>query len=180
MTDPILSRHLAGRALDLAGRALDLAVARAEGLVYADGWLVRPSRCANGRWKGEHTMPLADYRPSQDWELAGPIIAREQISVCCGSRGWEAYKGYGLWPGGRLIWPWHVPRGSPTLTGGWCARRGAQMAGGRANTRCPWPTTARRRTGIWRGLSSHASRSACAATRTAGWRTKTTALGGAI
>lgn len=90
MNDPVRSR-------DLAGRALDLAVARAEGLVYADGWLVRPSRRANGRWKGEHTMPLADYRPSQDWELAGPIIAREQISVCCDSRGWLAHKGYGLW-----------------------------------------------------------------------------------
>ena len=63
MSEPIRSR-------DLAGRALDLAVARAEGLVYTDGWLVRPSRRANGRWKGEHTMPLADYRPSQDWEVA--------------------------------------------------------------------------------------------------------------
>lgn len=93
MIGPIRSR-------DLAGRALDLAVARAEGLAYADGWLVRPSRRANGRWKGEHTIPLADYRPSRDWELAGPIIAREQISVCCGSRGsrgWMAHKGYGLW-----------------------------------------------------------------------------------
>ena len=90
MTDPIPSR-------DLAGRALDLAVARAEGLVYADGWLVRPSRRANGRWKGEHTVPLADYRPSQDWELAGPIIEREQIGVCRGHPpGWLAHKGYGL------------------------------------------------------------------------------------
>ena len=33
-------------------------------------------------------MPLADYRPSQDWELAGPIIAR----------GWLAHKGHGLQP----------------------------------------------------------------------------------
>ena len=90
MNEPIRSR-------DLAGRALDLAVARAEGLAYADGWLVRPSRRADGRWKGEHTMPLADYRPSQDWEVAGPIIEREQISVCCDSRGWLAHKGYGLW-----------------------------------------------------------------------------------
>ena len=90
MNDPIRSR-------DLAGRALDLAVARAEGLVYADGWLVRPSRRANGRWKGEHTMPLADYRPSQDWEVAGPIIAREQISICCNSRTWRAQKWHGLW-----------------------------------------------------------------------------------
>ena len=112
MSEPIRSR-------DLAGRALDLAVARAEGLVYADGWLVRPSRRANGRWKGEHTMPLADYRPSQDWEVGGPIIAREQISiccdsqdwevggpiiareqirVCCNSHGWRAHKGHGLQP----------------------------------------------------------------------------------
>ena len=85
MSEPIRSR-------DLAGRALDLAVARAEGLVYADGWLVRPSRRANGRWKGEHTMPLADYRPSQDWELAGPIMEREQIGVCCAYFGWVAHK----------------------------------------------------------------------------------------
>ena len=90
MIEPIRSR-------DLAGEALDLAVARAEGLVYTDEWPVRPSRRANGRWKGEHTMPLADYRPSQDWELAGPIIEREQISICCDSRGWLAHKGYGLW-----------------------------------------------------------------------------------
>ena len=89
MTDPILSRHL-------AGRALDLAVARAEGLAYADGWLVRPSRRANGRWKGEHTMPLADYRPSQDWEVAGPIIEREQIGVCRDHLGWVAHRG--PWP----------------------------------------------------------------------------------
>ena len=91
MIDPIRSR-------DLAGRALDLAVARAEGLVYTDGWLVRPSRRANGRWKGEHTMPLADYRPSQDWEVAGPIIARERIAVCCDSRGWLAHKGGSIFP----------------------------------------------------------------------------------
>ena len=78
MIEPIRSR-------DLAGRALDLAVARAEGLAYADGWLVRPSRRAHGRWKGEHTMPLADYRPSPDWELAGPIIQRERLVVCCDS-----------------------------------------------------------------------------------------------
>lgn len=90
MGEPIRSR-------DLAGRALDLAVARAEGLVYADGWLVRPSRRANGRWKGEHTMPLADYRPSQDWGLAGPIIEREQIGVCRDHLGWVAHKGHGLW-----------------------------------------------------------------------------------
>ena len=83
MNDPI-------RSWDLAGEALDLAVARAEGLAYADGWLVRPSRRANGRWKGEHTMPLADYRPSQDWELAGPIIERERISGWCDSHGWLA------------------------------------------------------------------------------------------
>ena len=86
MSEPICSR-------DLAGRALDLAVARAEGLVYTDGWLVRPSRRADGRWKGEHTMPLADYRPSQDWELAGPIIEREQIGVCCAYFRWVAHKG---------------------------------------------------------------------------------------
>jgi len=86
MSEPIRSR-------DLAGRALDLAVARAEGLAYADGWLVRPSRRADGRWKGEHTMPLADYRPSQDWEVAGPIIEREQIGVCCAYFGWVAHKG---------------------------------------------------------------------------------------
>ena len=85
MSEPIRSR-------DLAGRALDLAVARAEGLAYADGRLVRPSRRANGRWKGEHTMPLADYRPSQDWELAGPIIERERIGVCCAYFGWVAHK----------------------------------------------------------------------------------------
>ena len=91
MIGPIRGRHL-------AGRALDLAVARAEGLVYTAGWLVRPSRRANGRWKGEHTMPLADYRPSQDWELAGPIIEREQIGVCRGERGWEAHKGGEPWP----------------------------------------------------------------------------------
>ena len=91
MSEPIRSR-------DLAGRALDLAVARAEGLVYTDGWLVRPSRRAKGRWKGEHTMPLADYRPSQDWEVGGPIIARERIGVCCDSRGWLAHKGHGLQP----------------------------------------------------------------------------------
>ena len=91
MIEPIRSR-------DLAGRALDLAVARAEGLVYTDGWLVRPSRRANGRWKGEHTMPLAGYRPSQDWEVAGPIIAREQISIGCDSHGWLAHKGGILWP----------------------------------------------------------------------------------
>ena len=29
----------------------------------------------------------------EDWD----IIAREQISVCCDSRGWLAHKGYGLW-----------------------------------------------------------------------------------
>ena len=85
MNDPIPSRHL-------AGEALDLAVARAEGLAYADGWLVRPSRRANGRWKGEHMLPLADYRPSQEWELAGPIIEREQIGVCCDHLGWVAHK----------------------------------------------------------------------------------------
>lgn len=90
MREPIRSR-------DLAGRALDLAVARAEGLVYTDGWLVRPSRRANGRWKCEHTMPLADYRPSQDWEVAGPIIEREQIGVCRDHLGWVAHKGHGLW-----------------------------------------------------------------------------------
>ena len=90
MIEPIRSR-------DLAGEALDLAVARAEGLAYAGGWLVRPSRRANGRWKGEHTMPLADYRPSQDWEVGGPIIAREQISICCNSRIWRAQKWHGLW-----------------------------------------------------------------------------------
>ena len=94
MIEPIRSR-------DLAGEALDLAVARAEGLVYTDGWLVRPARRAKGRWKGEHTIPLADYRPSQDWELAGPIIAREQISICCDSHGWLAHKG-GIF--GRAIW----------------------------------------------------------------------------
>lgn len=83
MREPIRSR-------DLAGRALDLAVARAEGLVYTDGWLVRPSRRANGRWKCEHTMPLADYRPSQDWEVAGPIIEREQIGCAATtSGGWR-------------------------------------------------------------------------------------------
>ena len=91
MSEPIRSR-------DLAGRALDLAVARAEGLAYADGRLVRPSRRANGRWKGEHTMPLADYRPSQDWEVAGPIIEREQIGVCRDHLGWVAHKGGILWP----------------------------------------------------------------------------------
>ena len=91
MNDPIRSR-------DLAGRALDLAVARAEGLAYADGWLVRLSRRANGRWKGEHTMPLADYRPSQDWELAGPIIEREQIGVRRDPEGWRARKGGDLLP----------------------------------------------------------------------------------
>ena len=91
MSAPIRSRRL-------AGRALDLAVARAEGLVYTDGWLVRPSRRANGRWKGEHTMPLADYRPSQDWEVGGPIIEREQIGVCCDSRGWLAHKGGSIFP----------------------------------------------------------------------------------
>ena len=91
MREPIRSR-------DLAGRALDLAVARAEGLAYADGWLVRPSRRANGRWKGEHTMPLADYRPSQDWELAGPIIAREQIGLRPDPLGWMAHKGGALQP----------------------------------------------------------------------------------
>ena len=90
MIEPIRSR-------DLAGEALDLAVARAEGLVYTDGWLVRPSRRAKGRWKGEHTIPLADYRPSQDWEVAGPIIAREQISICCDSYGWLAHKDCGPW-----------------------------------------------------------------------------------
>ena len=91
MNDPIRSR-------DLAGRALDLAVARAEGLAYADGWLVRPSRRANGRWKGEQMLPLSDYRPSQDWEVAGPIITREQIGICCDSRGWLAHKGGDLLP----------------------------------------------------------------------------------
>ena len=91
MIGPIRSR-------DLAGRALDLAVARAEGLAYADGWLVRPSRRADGRWKGEHTMSLADYRPSQDWELAGPIIEREQIGVCRDPLGWMAHKGGALQP----------------------------------------------------------------------------------
>ena len=91
MNDPIRSRHL-------AGRALDLAVARAEGLAYADGWLVRPSRRADGRWKGEHTMPLADYRPSQDWELAGPSIEREQIGLRRCEHGWEAYKGGNIFP----------------------------------------------------------------------------------
>ena len=91
MSAPIRSR-------DLAGRALDLAVARAEGLVYTDGWLVRPSRRANGRWKGEHTMPLPDYRPTQDWEVAGPIIEREQIGVCRGPLGWRAHKGGALQP----------------------------------------------------------------------------------
>lgn len=90
MNDPIRSRQL-------AGRALDLAVARAEGLAYADGWLVRPSRRADGRWKGEHTTPLADYRPSQDWELAGPIIEREQIGVCRDPLGWVAHKWHGRW-----------------------------------------------------------------------------------
>ena len=91
MNDPIRSR-------DLAGEALDLAVARAEGLAYAVGWLVRPSRRANGRWNGEHTMPLADYRPSQDWELAGPIIEREQIGLRHDPLGWEAYKGGNIFP----------------------------------------------------------------------------------
>ena len=91
MIEPIRSR-------DLAGEALDLAVARAEGLAYADGWLVRPSRRANGRWKGEHTMPLADYRPSQDWEVAGPIIEREQIGVRRDPQGWQAHKGGEPWP----------------------------------------------------------------------------------
>ena len=90
MNDPILSRQL-------AGEALDLAVARAEGLAYADGWLVRPSRRANGRWKGEQMLPLSDYRPSQDWELAGPIIEREQIGLRRVEQSWEAHKGYGLW-----------------------------------------------------------------------------------
>ena len=91
MIAPILSRQL-------AGEALDLAVARAEGLAYADGWLVRPSRRADGRWKGEQMLPLSDYRPSQDWELAGPIIEREQIGLRRGERGWEAHKGGEHWP----------------------------------------------------------------------------------
>ena len=91
MSAPIRSR-------DLAGRALDLAVARAEGLVCTDGWLVRPSRRAKGRWKGEHTTPLADYRPSQDWEVAGPIISREQIGLRPDPLGWEAYKGGNIFP----------------------------------------------------------------------------------
>ena len=75
-----------------------MAVARAEGLAYADGWLVRPSRRADGRWKGEQTLPLADYRPSQDWELAGPIIEREQIGLSRCEHGWEAHKGDKGWP----------------------------------------------------------------------------------
>ena len=47
--------------------------------------------------EGRARGALADYRPSQDWEVAGPIIAREQISICCDSHGWLAHKGYGLW-----------------------------------------------------------------------------------
>ena len=91
MIEPIRSR-------DLAGRALDFAVARAARLVFTYRWLVRRSRRAYGWGKGEHTMPLADYRPPQDWEVAGPIISREQIGLRPDPLGWEAYKGGNIFP----------------------------------------------------------------------------------
>ena len=43
-------------------------------------------------------MPLPDYRPTQDWEVAGPIIEREQIGVCHEPLGWMAHKGGALQP----------------------------------------------------------------------------------
>lgn len=57
---------------ELEGAELDYWVAKAKGKINADNWnLWRNLRC------GE------EYNPSSDWDIGGPIIEDEQITVQC-------------------------------------------------------------------------------------------------
>lgn len=65
------------RVEELEGALLDAAVAKAEGLNPQ----FRGGRCYADWVQGAPPMTVSEYRPSLMWDIAGPIIGRERISV---------------------------------------------------------------------------------------------------
>jgi hypothetical protein len=62
---------------ELTGAALDWAVAKCEGLERRDGAWYRPATPVYAAWR------YAQWQPSTNWALGGPLIERECMEISC-------------------------------------------------------------------------------------------------